>query len=75
MSLKERIINSKYTIIVDAPSPKTFGKLGFILFFIAILLVVSLSILYDWQSMLIGITIFICGGFSGRCFQKRLTKK
>jgi len=61
-------------VLVDV-SPKTFGVVGFILFFIAVMLVVLLSALYGYLPMFIGIGIFICGGFSGRCIQKQLDKK
>lgn len=60
-------------LLVDV-SPKTFGWLGFILFTLAIFLVAITGAIYNWGAMLIGIAIFICGGFSGRCIQKQLSK-
>lgn len=68
----EKLLKPRYKVELDI---STFGIIGFILFTIAVLLVWILNVLYGVSPMLIGIAIYICGGFSGRCVQKRLSKK
>lgn len=72
MNLIEKLLKPRHKLEINISA---FGVIGFILFTIAFLLVWILNVLYGVPPMLIGIAIYICGGFSGRCVQKQLAKK
>jgi len=61
----------KHIFVIDSPTPHSFGMYGFLLFVLGVILVLSLNHFFDWSAMIVGVIIYICGGFSGRAFEKR----
>ena len=64
-------MKQKHIFVIDSPTPEEYGKVGFILFGIAVTIVLLLILFFHIVVVLIAIGMFILGGFVGRAVEKR----
>lgn len=61
----------KHIFVIDSPTPEEYGKVGFILFGIAVTIVLLLILFFHILIVFIAVGMFILGGFVGRAIEKR----
>ncbi len=65
----------KPIFVIDFPTLDGFGWIGFICFGVAFILIMLMTLWYDWRLTFVLVAVFLCGSLAGRGFERYTVRK